>query len=135
MSTDIIPFTIVSPLFNDASANIALRSRATSQNGIHSPGMVTLFRVDSARLAANSIVFRDMCSFDPPEPDCSATVPELQLEESADDLASFLPFFYDDTSRYPDLSRIAVEELVKLWEIADKYQAPLITYMAANEAK
>lgn len=138
MAMDSISTTIVSSLFEREGADIVIRSRPTSQGETESPGTMTVFRVLTSKLSSRSAVFKDMCNISSTEASQASTsseLPEIQLEESGHELSLFLPFFYDDPALYPKLSQITVKELVKLWQIADKYEAHLVAYMAANEAE
>lgn len=124
--------TIVNASFNHDDADVVLRSAPSSS-------VSTLFRVHINKLAYVSTVFRDMDVVVSGKVSTrrrsTSSLQEIPMAESASELSLFLPFFYDEKEDYPDLRTIALADLLRLWEIADKYQAALISCLSSNEAQ
>lgn len=127
--------TEVSHHFAHKDADIVLRSspQTKSQSTVS-----ILFRMHKCNLTRYSAVFRDMFELDIPKEQDSPTdgsLPEVQLAETATALNIFLSFFEDDIARHRNPQTLDFEQLIRLWEMADKYQAVLISQIAVLELR
>lgn len=128
------PDIVIDPLFNHQDADIIVRSTSVDKSGLSEPS-TTLFRVHTTALASLSTVFSDMCKLSQGNDLGACGLPEIQMDEQPAQLSLFLSFFYEDILKDLELSQTLVNTLIDVWEMADKYHAPVIAYMVKSEIK
>lgn len=131
-----LPGFRASPDFDFLDADIIIRGTSGHSWYDDPEDEGTFFRVHKAKLSALSTTFRDMFAL-PTTPELSTaadgTLPQMQLPESAHELSLLLPFFYDDSTKYADADHLQTDELLKLWELADKYQVHLLPHLLKKD--
>lgn len=110
----------ISPNFHADDADIIACSAPLSD------GRRIQFKLHCAQLRAASTVFADMCAIGSNGGTADSGVQTVTLEESAETLETFFPFFYPDESKYPALRHKSVDDLVAVFRCANKYDFPLL---------